>query len=122
MHPPSATYREFHVSRVARDRYQFDQALFSLTGNMVFADFHAARLSAQRINRRRALCVVLTPSSATEEGPSQAPLPARNHFLGGFLTAFGTTQNSVRNYTVGLPRSRCEVPRASGAASIYHLR
>ena len=55
MHPPSATYREFHVSRVARDRYQFDQALFSLTGNMVFADFHAARLFAQRINQRRDL-------------------------------------------------------------------
>src|SRR3972149_10554622 len=55
MHPPSATYREFHVSRVARDRYQFDQALFSLTGNMVFADSPAARLFAQRINQRRDL-------------------------------------------------------------------
>jgi hypothetical protein len=32
---------EFHVSRQARDRYQFDEALFSLTGNVILANFHA---------------------------------------------------------------------------------
>ena len=40
---------EFHVSRASRDRYQFDDALFSLTGNAVIADFYAARLFAQRM-------------------------------------------------------------------------
>ena len=40
---------EFHVSRASRDRYQFDDALFSLTGNAVIADFHAARVFAQRM-------------------------------------------------------------------------
>jgi glycosidase len=46
---------EFHVSRRARDRYHFDQALFSLSGNVIFADFHAARLFAQRMNEQRDL-------------------------------------------------------------------
>ncbi len=40
---------EFHVSRASRDRYQFDDALFSLTGNAVIADFRAARQFAQRM-------------------------------------------------------------------------
>ena len=31
--------REFHISRQARDYYQFDQTLFSLSGNVIFADF-----------------------------------------------------------------------------------
>src|SRR5438876_9437328 len=46
---------EFHVSREARDRYQFDETLFSLNGNVVFANFHAARVFAQKINDKRDL-------------------------------------------------------------------
>jgi glycosidase len=46
---------EFHVSREARDRYQFDESLFSLTGNVLFANFHAARVFAQKINDKRDL-------------------------------------------------------------------
>ena len=38
---------EFHVSRSSRDRYRFDDALFTLTGNAVIADFYAARVFAQ---------------------------------------------------------------------------
>ena len=44
---------EFHVSRAARDEYQFDQTLFSYNGNVIFANFHAARTFAQRMNQRR---------------------------------------------------------------------
>lgn len=46
---------EFHVSRAARDRYQFDQSLFSIRGTVVFANFQAARVFAQQINEDRAL-------------------------------------------------------------------
>ena len=46
---------EFHVSRRARDRYGFDQELFGSTGNVVFADFRAAREFADRMNRQRDL-------------------------------------------------------------------
>lgn len=44
---------EFHVSRSARERYGFDDLLFSLTGNVVFAGLAACREFAQRINRVR---------------------------------------------------------------------
>ena len=44
---------EFHVSRQARDTYSFDDALFSFNGNVIFANFYAARIFAQRINEKR---------------------------------------------------------------------
>ncbi len=47
--------REFHVSRLARERYRFDDSLFQLSGNVILANFHAARMFAQRINRARDL-------------------------------------------------------------------
>jgi hypothetical protein len=36
---------EFHVSRRARERYRFDGSLFSLSGNVVLADFHGSMTS-----------------------------------------------------------------------------
>ncbi|HZU41265.1 MAG TPA: alpha-amylase family glycosyl hydrolase, partial [Terriglobales bacterium] len=44
---------EFHVSRAARDRYRFDEALFSVSGNVVFANLPAVREFAHRMNRVR---------------------------------------------------------------------
>src|SRR5574342_539708 len=44
---------EFHVSRRARDTYGFDEALFAFNGNVIFANFYAARTFAQRINEKR---------------------------------------------------------------------
>jgi hypothetical protein len=44
---------EFHVSRRARDYYGFDDALFSFNGNVIFANFYAARTFAQKINEKR---------------------------------------------------------------------
>lgn len=46
---------EFHISRTARDRYLFDQSIFSFNGNVIFANFHAARLFAQKMNQKRDL-------------------------------------------------------------------
>jgi glycosidase len=46
---------EFHIARAARDRYRFDQSLFQLSGNVVFANFHAARTFAQTMNQSRDL-------------------------------------------------------------------
>ncbi len=46
---------EFHIARRARDLYRFDQSLFSLSGNVIFANFYAARVFAQRMNDRRDL-------------------------------------------------------------------
>jgi len=52
---PFVALREFHVSRRARERYQFDAALFALNGNVVFADFRAAREFARKMNVQRDL-------------------------------------------------------------------
>ena len=41
---------EFHVSRAARQKYQFDEALFSTDGRVIVADFSAARQLAERIS------------------------------------------------------------------------
>ena len=34
---------EFHVSREARDRYEFNETLFAFIGNVVFANLGASR-------------------------------------------------------------------------------
>ncbi len=45
---------EFHVARAVRDRYGLDDALFSLSGNVVLANLAAVRAFARRVNDRRA--------------------------------------------------------------------
>jgi len=47
--------REFHVSRRAREIYGLEGTLFAVSGNVVFADFHAARLFAHSMNESRDL-------------------------------------------------------------------
>jgi glycosidase len=44
---------EFHISRKARERYQFAESLFSYTGNVVFANMAACRAFAHRMNQVR---------------------------------------------------------------------
>ncbi len=57
---------EFHISRKARDLYQFDESLFSVSGNVIFPNFHAARLFAQRMNEKRDL--ISFPDQAIKAG------------------------------------------------------
>jgi hypothetical protein len=61
---------EFHISRQSRNRYQFDLSLFSYSGNVIFANFHAARLFAQRINEKRD--VIQFPERAVRAGQVNA--------------------------------------------------
>jgi glycosidase len=61
---------EFHISRWARDHYQFDQSLFTLSGNVIFVNFHAVRVFAQKMNRRRD--VVRFPEQAVRAGQINA--------------------------------------------------
>ena len=48
-----AAPREFHVSRGVREAYGLDESLFTVSGNVVFADFSAARTFAHRLNEHR---------------------------------------------------------------------
>src|SRR6266545_5935828 len=52
---PGAPTMEFHVARDSRDRYRFDEAIYSITGEVIIANFHAARVFAQRMNQKRDL-------------------------------------------------------------------
>jgi len=61
---------EFHVSRQSRDRYQFDLGLFNYTGNVIFANFHASRLFAQKVNQKKDL--VNFPERALKAGQINA--------------------------------------------------
>ncbi|MFN2218270.1 MAG: alpha-amylase, partial [Anaerolineae bacterium] len=65
-----AAQMEFHVSRQSRNRYQFDESLFTLNGNVLFANFHAARLFAQKMNDKRDL--VSFPEQAVKAGQINA--------------------------------------------------
>ena len=64
------TCMEFHISRQARDRYQFDQSIFSLSGNVILADFYAARIFAQKMNEKRDL--IRYPEGAIRAGQINA--------------------------------------------------
>ena len=44
---------EFHVSRQVRDFYDFSESLFSTTGNVIFINFHSARIFVQKMNDKR---------------------------------------------------------------------
>ncbi len=61
---------EFHVSRQSRDYYGFDDPMFSYNGNVVFANFHAARVFAQKMNDRKNL--VLFPEQAVRSSQVNA--------------------------------------------------
>ena len=43
---------EFHIAAEARREYGFEDSLFSTSGNVIFANFHAAREFAQRMNAK----------------------------------------------------------------------
>ncbi len=81
-------WMEFHISRQARDRYQFDAMLFSISGNVIVANFHAARLFAQKVNEKRDL--VSFPEQTVKAGQ---------------LNAMGLN-DEILHYVVGLYRNQ----------------
>ncbi|MFQ5638401.1 MAG: alpha-amylase family glycosyl hydrolase [bacterium] len=69
-HTPYSGHFEFHVARKARIKYQFEEAIFTTTGNVIFADFSAARTFAQRMNKKRD--VVAHPEHVVRAGEINA--------------------------------------------------
>jgi len=63
---------EFHISRAARHRYHAEQALFSFSGNVIFADVKASRELAHSMNRVR----------RTEQDPQQTIHPGALFAMG----------------------------------------
>lgn len=44
---------EFHISKEVRNKYNFDDGLFEINGNVILADFYAVRIFVQKINSKR---------------------------------------------------------------------
>ncbi len=44
---------DFHVSKNAREKYDFDQSLFSIIGNLIIVNSYQARLLSDKINSKR---------------------------------------------------------------------
>lgn len=61
---------EFHISRLAREKYRFDEELFSYDGNVIFANFHAVRRFVQKLNDQRDLANY--PEQAAKAGQVNA--------------------------------------------------
>lgn len=69
---PRRVHQEFHIGRKVRDTHGFDDALFTTTGNVVFANFLATRLFAQTMNEKRDLV----------RHPERAVLPGHINAMG----------------------------------------
>jgi glycosidase len=81
---------EFHVSRTARDQYEFDQTLYTFSGNVIFANFRAAREFAQKMNLRRDL--VNQPEQAVSAGQINA-MGLIDEILHGVIGAYRQERN-----------------------------
>ena len=44
---------DFHTTRTARKKYQIDNSLFSITGNLIISDYQQARILSEKINSKR---------------------------------------------------------------------
>lgn len=65
---------EFHIRRKARENYQIDDLLFSISGNLILADIDSARRLAHQINSTR----------NTEQAPARA-IKAADLYAAGLL-------------------------------------
>lgn len=72
---------EFHINRLARVKYQVDEALFESTGNVIFPNFRAVRQLAYAINAQRG--VLHEPAKQVRAGVLNAfgLLDEIHHFL-----------------------------------------
>lgn len=70
MRQPVPYILEFHVSRNSRSYYDFNESFFSFNGNVIFANFRAARIFAQKMNDRKDLA--LFPEQAVRAGQINA--------------------------------------------------
>jgi glycosidase len=95
---------EFHVSKAARDRYDFDQALFESSGNVVIANFPAVRVFAKRMNDRR----------DTAQYPDRV-------VAAGQLNAMGLI-DEILHYVVELYRQSANPTATSGALQAMAAR
>ncbi len=101
---PLPTYH-FHVSRQARQRYDFPLELYSTTGNVITLDLHAARILTRRINEVRA----------------KAGLPREKALRAGDMNAMGLI-DEVLHYVSGLFRKSVDAAAFEKALAFLESR
>lgn len=64
---PEITY-DLHVAKSIREKFGFETSLFSVTGNLLIADFNSARLLSDKINKNIAPGQYVTPGLLNAAG------------------------------------------------------
>ena len=108
---------EFHVARDSRDRYRFDESLYTIAGNVIFANFHAARLFAQRMNQKRDL--VAFPEQAVK--PSQINALALIHELTHYMFRLYREQQNPQVLEQSLDWLTAQIGPAAVDAALKNL-
>ncbi len=93
---PNPTF-EFHVAKKIREKYKLDESFFSLTGNVVFANFYQVRLFAQKINDKRDASNHVSPGEINGAGLLDEiyHIAIRNYIKNIFPNAFPSAITNI---------------------------
>jgi len=91
---------EFHIAKQIRQKYNFDESLFSLTGNVVFANFYQVRLFVQKINEKRNVEDHLSPGEVNAAGLLDEiyHIAIKNYFKNFFPEAFPVAMENLAKH------------------------
>jgi glycosidase len=87
---------EFHISKSARDKYDFDEAIFTATGNVIFYNPLAARVFAQKLNQHRNLVAHPEQAVSASEINAMGLIDEILHYA-ILLYRFETNQKALHN-------------------------
>ena len=89
---------EFHVAKHLREKYELDELFFSITGNVIFANFYQVRVFTQKINSKRNLYEHLSPGEVNAAGLIDEifHFAIRKYFKENFPNAFTEAIKSTK--------------------------
>ncbi len=88
---------EFHVAKHIREKYELDEVFFSITGNVIFTNFHQVRIFTQKINNKRSIDDQLSPGEVNGAGLLDEiyHFAIRKYFKQNFPSAFQDAINNI---------------------------
>ncbi|MBK7106164.1 MAG: alpha-amylase [Ignavibacteriae bacterium] len=90
---------EFHVAKHLREKYELDELFFSITGNVIFANFYQVRVFTQKINSKRNIYEHLSPGEVNAAGLLDEifHFAIKKYFKENFPNAFSDAIKSVKD-------------------------
>ena len=87
----------FQVAKIIREKYELDESFFSLTGNVVFANFHQVRIFTQKLNEKRDANNHVSPGEVNGAGLLDEiyHIAIKNYIKNIFPNAFPTALKNV---------------------------